>query len=50
MIDDPKNGVYYGGAVAGPVFSAAVQQALQILQVQPDLPMTASSPAIGAKP
>ena len=49
MIDDPKNGVYYGGAVAGPVFSAAVQQALQILQVQPDLPMAASSSGTGAQ-
>lgn len=48
MIDDPKGGVYYGGAVAGPVFSGAVQQALQILQVQPDLPLaTASSVARG---
>ena len=39
MIDDPRSGSYYGGTVAGPVFSGAVQQALQILQVPPDLPM-----------
>ncbi|TXH50715.1 MAG: penicillin-binding protein 2 [Cellvibrionales bacterium] len=50
MIDDPKNGVYYGGAVAGPVFSAAVQQALQILQVQPDLPMATAVAAKGVQP
>lgn len=51
MIDNPQNGVYYGGAVAGPVFSAAVQQALQILQVQPDLPIinsTSNTPAQAA--
>ncbi len=47
MIDDPKGGVYYGGAVAGPVFSGAVQQALQILQVQPDLPMVVAAQAPG---
>lgn len=39
MIDDPRSGSYYGGTVAGPVFSGAVQQALQILQVPPDLPL-----------
>ena len=50
MIDDPKNGVYYGGAVAGPVFSAAVQQALQILQVQPDLPLMVATKPVGGQP
>lgn len=37
MVDEPSNGVIYGGAVAAPVFSATVQQALRILGVQPDM-------------
>lgn len=37
MIDEPGNGVYYGGAVAAPVFSDVVQQTLRIMGVQPDL-------------
>ncbi len=37
MIDEPTNGAYYGGVVAGPVFSQTVQQTLRILGVQPDM-------------
>lgn len=37
MVDEPSNGVYYGGAVAAPVFSETVQQSLRILGVQPDM-------------
>ena len=37
MIDEPSNGKYFGGDVAGPVFSETVQQSLRILGVQPDL-------------
>jgi len=37
MIDEPNNGSYYAGPVAGPVFSETVQQTLRILGVQPDL-------------
>ena len=37
MIDEPSNGVIYGGAVAAPVFSETVQQSLRILGVQPDV-------------
>jgi cell division protein FtsI (penicillin-binding protein 3) len=37
MIDEPSNGVYYGGAVAAPVFSDVVTQAMRILGVAPDL-------------
>jgi cell division protein FtsI (penicillin-binding protein 3) len=37
MIDEPSNGVYYGGAVAAPVFSDVVQQTLRTMGVQPDL-------------
>jgi cell division protein FtsI (penicillin-binding protein 3) len=37
MIDEPSAGSYYGGAVAAPVFSQVVQQALRIMGVQPDM-------------
>ncbi|MEO8278212.1 MAG: penicillin-binding protein 2 [Ideonella sp.] len=37
MIDEPTNGKYFGGAVAGPVFSEVVQQTLRTLDVAPDL-------------
>jgi cell division protein FtsI (penicillin-binding protein 3) len=37
MVDEPNNGVYFGGAVAGPVFSETVQQTLRIMGVQPDV-------------
>jgi cell division protein FtsI (penicillin-binding protein 3) len=37
MVDEPNNGTYYAGPVAGPVFSETVQQTLRIMGVQPDL-------------
>ena len=37
MVDEPNNGVYYGGDVAAPVFSQVVQQTLRTLGVEPDL-------------
>ena len=46
MIDEPSNGVYYGGAVAAPVFSEVVQQTLRMMGVQPDM---AVKPQIVAK-
>jgi cell division protein FtsI (penicillin-binding protein 3) len=36
MIDDPTGGSYYGGTVAGPVFSGVMQGTLQLLGVPPD--------------
>ncbi len=36
MVDEPSNGVIYGGAVAAPVFSETVQQTLRLMGVQPD--------------
>ncbi|CAB3758713.1 peptidoglycan D,D-transpeptidase FtsI family protein [Paraburkholderia solisilvae] len=36
MIDDPAGRAYYGGTVAGPVFSAVAGGALQLLGVPPD--------------
>ena len=37
MVDEPSKGVYYGGAVAAPVFSQVVQQTLRMMNVAPDL-------------
>ena len=36
MVDEPSNGVYFGGDVAGPVFSQVVAQTLHRLGVVPD--------------
>ncbi|KQR63125.1 penicillin-binding protein 2 [Acidovorax sp. Leaf160] len=47
MIDEPSAGVYYGGAVAGPVFGEVVQQTLRMMGVQPDM---AIKPQIVANP
>ena len=37
MVDEPRNGMVYGGEVAAPVFSQVVQQTLRIMGVQPDV-------------
>ena len=37
MIDEPSTGVFYGGAVAAPVFSEVVQQTLRMMGVAPDV-------------
>jgi cell division protein FtsI (penicillin-binding protein 3) len=37
MVDEPSNGVHYGGDVAAPVFSHLVQQTLRLMGVPPDL-------------
>jgi cell division protein FtsI (penicillin-binding protein 3) len=37
MVDEPSNGVYYGGAVAAPVFSQVVAQTLRLMNVPHDL-------------
>ena len=39
MIDEPGAGQYYGGAVAAPVFSRVVAEALRLLSVPPDAPV-----------
>jgi len=36
MIDEPSGGSYYGGTVAGPVFSGVVGGTMQLLGVPPD--------------
>jgi cell division protein FtsI (penicillin-binding protein 3) len=40
MIDEPSAGQYYGGAVAAPVFSRVAGEALRLLGVVPDAPVT----------
>ncbi|HEY7658430.1 MAG TPA: penicillin-binding protein 2 [Burkholderiales bacterium] len=39
MIDEPATGQYYGGAVAAPVFSVVMADALRALGVPPDAPL-----------
>ena len=36
VIDEPGAGVYYGGAVAAPVFASVVESALRLFNVPPD--------------
>jgi cell division protein FtsI (penicillin-binding protein 3) len=36
VIDEPSSGVYYGGEVAAPVFSAVMSGALRLLAIPPD--------------
>jgi len=52
MIDEPSAGAYYGGLVAGPVFSRVMQGAARLLQIPPDdmpgpPPRTMAQPAAG---
>jgi cell division protein FtsI (penicillin-binding protein 3) len=48
MIDEPDNGEYYGGAVAAPVFSSVMSEALRMLAVPTDAPMTVVRPGEAA--
>lgn len=36
MIDEPRNGEYFGGLVAAPVFSAVMSSAVRLLDITPD--------------
>ena len=51
-IDEPNAGVYYGGAVAAPVFQRVVASALRMYNVRPDampeIPMRLAADAEGA--
>ncbi|RCS57561.1 peptidoglycan D,D-transpeptidase FtsI family protein [Parvibium lacunae] len=38
MVDEPSAGKHYGGEVAAPIYSAIVENAMRILQIQPDIP------------
>ncbi|MFN5745186.1 MAG: peptidoglycan D,D-transpeptidase FtsI family protein [Methylococcaceae bacterium] len=40
MIDEPSAGDYYGGVVAAPVFSKVMGEALRLLNIAPDDPVT----------
>lgn len=40
MVDEPSNGVYYGGLVAAPVFARTMPQVLRIMDVRPDDPQS----------
>ncbi|MBI5937934.1 MAG: penicillin-binding protein 2 [Betaproteobacteria bacterium] len=50
MVDEPSGGSYYGGQVAGPVFSRVMAGALRLMAVPPDAPMDdATGPGVGSK-
>jgi cell division protein FtsI (penicillin-binding protein 3) len=36
VVNDPSNGEYYGGSVAGPLFSAVMTGTLRLLNIPPD--------------
>ncbi len=38
MVDEPSEGSYYGGSVAGPVFSRVMAGSLRIMGIAPDAP------------
>ena len=42
VIDEPSDGVYYGGSVAGPVFAQVMGASLRQLGLPPDAPETAT--------
>ena len=44
MIDEPEGREYYGGVVAAPVFRSVIADALRMLSIQPDAPMTIVEP------
>ena len=46
MIDEPTNGVFYGGQVAAPVFSSVMGQTLRLMEVPYDAPLP-TQPAAG---
>jgi cell division protein FtsI (penicillin-binding protein 3) len=48
MIDEPGSGAYYGGDVAGPVFSKVMGGALRTLGIAPDAPVVQA--AAGNRP
>lgn len=54
VIDEPSAGVYYGGAVAAPVFAAVMQSALRLFHVPPDRlsepPLQIAAERGGARP
>jgi cell division protein FtsI (penicillin-binding protein 3) len=54
IIDEPKGGAYYGGAVAAPVFGKTMDGVLRILNITPDdlptMKIAGTTPATEVKP
>ena len=50
VIDEPSDGVYYGGSVAGPVFAQVMAASLRQLALPPDAPETATRMTQGTPP
>ena len=54
IIDEPKGGAYYGGAVAAPVFGHTMGEALRILNITPDdmpsMKIAGGPPPAGTRP
>lgn len=46
LIDDPKAGQYYGGAVSAPVFSSIMGYALRAYNITPDAEPTGQNAKI----
>ena len=42
VLDEPRDGEYYGGRVAAPVFSAIMREATRILDIPSDVPLETS--------
>ena len=49
-IDEPSDGVYYGGSVAGPVFAQVMAASLRMLGLPPDAPETGTKMTENASP
>ena len=49
-IDEPSDGVYYGGSVAGPVFAQVMAASLRQLALPPDAPETTTKLTQGTPP
>ena len=45
MIDEPTNGIFYGGQVAAPVFSSVMGQTLRLMEVPYDAPLPTQAAA-----
>jgi cell division protein FtsI (penicillin-binding protein 3) len=50
MIDEPMGGDYFGGLVAGPVFSKVMSGALRFMALPPDAPFDHTSAPPGEAP
>ncbi|MEO1868148.1 MAG: penicillin-binding transpeptidase domain-containing protein, partial [Methylococcales bacterium] len=46
LVDDPKAGEYYGGAVAGPIFSKVMGRSMRILGIDPSFQKDPKRPIV----